>query len=523
MTAVALTDEKLVAEGRGARALVADSLALGMAFLLVLTVVQRLVGLLRNILFCRLLDEEQLGLWSLGFSFLVLAAPLAVLGLPGSFGRYVEHFRQRGQLRAFLRRTTGVTIVLAATATAVVCLARDWFAQFIYSESSQAPLVLALGVALLATIGLNFLVELLTALRQTRVVSLMQFAHSVAFTVVGLGLLCGTSLGALGLAGAHALACLLACLGAIPILARLKLDADESGSRLPERDVWAKLLPYAGWVWAINVLANLSDIADRYLVLHWSGLDPHTALGLVGQLHASRVVPVLMIGVAMLVGGAILPYLSHDWEAGRRDRVSARLNLAIKLLGLAFTAGSALILVLSPVLFGWLLQGRYDGGLAVLPLSLTYCVWFSLGLVAQNYLLCAEQNKLGGLAFAMALTCNVVLNLLLLPVLGLHGAALATALANGVLLSVMLGLCRRAGMSVDFGTVLVCLCPLLLLLGAWPAALAVALVAWLALWGTWFFCEEEKQQLLALLVSLTRRGRPLLSQPGETASVTDTN
>jgi PST family polysaccharide transporter len=505
MNFAALIDEKTSPQQRAAPMLAADSLALGMAFLLGLTAMQRLVGLLRNILFCRYLDEEQLGLWSLGFSFLVLAAPLAVLGLPGSFGRYVEYFRQRGQLGGFLWRTTCVTVFLAAAAMAVVCLGREWFARFIYSESSQAPLMLALGVGLATTIALNFLVELLTALRQTRVVSLMQFAYSVAFTIIGLGLLCGTSLGTVGLAGAHAAASLLACLGALPVLARLKVGKADRGASPVGRDVWGKLLPYAAWVWAINVLANLADIADRYLIMHWSGLDPHVALGWVGQLHASRVIPALMVGVAVMVGGAILPHLSHDWEAGRRERVSARLNLALKLLGLSFTAGSVLVLVLSPVLFGWLLQGRYNGGLAVLSLSLTYCVWFSLGLVAQNFLLCAEQNKLGGLAFATALACNVVLNLALLPFLGLHGVALATALANGVLLAVMLVLCRRAGMSVDFGTVLVCLAPPLLLLGALPAAVAFVLVAWFALWGTWFFSDQEKQQLLGLIMSVMRR------------------
>ena len=57
-------------------------------------------------LFCRWLDPEQLGLWDMAFSFLLLAAPLAVLAIPGSFGRYLEYYRRRGQLHVFLRRTS---------------------------------------------------------------------------------------------------------------------------------------------------------------------------------------------------------------------------------------------------------------------------------------------------------------------------------------------------------------------------------------------------------------------------------
>lgn len=511
-------DELHEAVAEHASPLPADSLALGMAFLLSLTVVQRFVGLARNLLFCRFLDEEQLGLWSLGLSFLMLAAPVAVLGLPGSFGRYLEYYRQRGQLRDFLRYTTVASALLAIAAATMVCLARDWFAWFIYTESSLGPLVLCLAGALVAAIGFNFLIELLTALRQVRVVSLMQFASSLLFTIVGLGLLCGTQLGAKGVVAAYAVSCLVPCLAVLPLVARVKLG--ERGSHLPlaGRDVWRKLLTFAASIWMINVLTNLCDSADRYLVLHWSGLDAHTALGLVGQLHASRVVPAIMIGMAALVGGAILPYLSHDWEAGRRHAVSVRLNLTLKLVGLAFTAGAALVLVVAPVLFGWVLQGRYDGGLSVLPLSLMYCVWFSLALLAQNYLLCAEQTKLGGLAFVAALGCNIVLNLLLLPLFGLHGAAFATATANAVLLASMLGLSRRLGMTVDPGTWLVCLAPLLLLLGPWPAAATVLLLVWLAMWGQWLFGEEEKQQLLDLVLRLIRKEKQELANSGETAS-----
>ena len=71
-----------------------ETLVDSVLILLVLTVVQRMVGFVREILFCRWLDAEQLGKWDLGFGFLMLAAPLAVLSLPGTFPRYVERYRQ---------------------------------------------------------------------------------------------------------------------------------------------------------------------------------------------------------------------------------------------------------------------------------------------------------------------------------------------------------------------------------------------------------------------------------------------
>ena len=87
-----------------------------MAILLVANIVQRSVGFGRGMLFCRWLTPDELGTWDMAYSFLLLAAPVVVLGLPGSFGRYLERFRQRGQLRTFLRRATIWTAALTVAA-----------------------------------------------------------------------------------------------------------------------------------------------------------------------------------------------------------------------------------------------------------------------------------------------------------------------------------------------------------------------------------------------------------------------
>ena len=112
-----------------------------MLILLGLTVVQRLVGFVRAVLFCRWLDAEQLGLWDMAFSFLLLAAPLVVLAIPGAFGRYLEYYRQRGQLRTFLWRAGLACGGLALAACTGIVLARRWFSVLIFGSEDQSALV----------------------------------------------------------------------------------------------------------------------------------------------------------------------------------------------------------------------------------------------------------------------------------------------------------------------------------------------------------------------------------------------
>src|SRR5262245_59518436 len=89
-----------IAESRG------DPVADSVIMLLAMTVLQRSIGFVRAVLFCRWLTPSELGQWDMAWGFIELAAPLAMLGLPGSFGRFVEHYRRQGQLRTFLRRTS---------------------------------------------------------------------------------------------------------------------------------------------------------------------------------------------------------------------------------------------------------------------------------------------------------------------------------------------------------------------------------------------------------------------------------
>ena len=104
-----------------------DTLADSVFLLLAISVVQRAVGFVREIFFCRWLDAEQLGEWDMAFGFLMLAAPLAVLSLPGTFGRYVERYRQQGNLRSFLRRTGLSCGALAVASAAAIGLAPSGF------------------------------------------------------------------------------------------------------------------------------------------------------------------------------------------------------------------------------------------------------------------------------------------------------------------------------------------------------------------------------------------------------------
>lgn len=474
-----------------------DSLATGVAFMLALNIVQRGVGFARGLLFCRFLGDAALGQFSLANSFLMLAAPLLVLGLPGSFGRYIEYYRQRGQLQAYLRKMTMITMSL----TGLGILAMTWFAEPLTYWVFDDPAQYRLMMYTLATLGIvgafNFLNELLTAIRQVRALSWMQFANSMAFTVVGVLLVLVWESSAEAIVIAYAISCVVAIAALLPWYSEIRAEFTHDSSPLASRDAWTKLLPFAVWVWLTNLVTNVADFVDRFMILHVSGLDSHTAQALVGQYHSSRVVPLLLATMGATIAAIVLPHWSHDWEKGLKQKVAAQLNLSVKMAAVLFTAGSLFVLASSPILFDWLLGGKYNDGLAALPWALVGAIWFATMIVMQNYLLCAEKAKLVTAACAVGVIVNVGLNYFAIP-WGLTAIMAARSLSALATALVICGFIAADGLKWNRGLTLAHLVPLLVLAGA-PLGGAI-LVGLLVLdWRTrWLFDAEEEQQLVML-------------------------
>ena len=459
---------------RSPSSFVADSLAVGMLVMLVMTIVQRAFGFFRGIWFCRLMDDAVLGQWAMAYDFITVITPVMLLGMPGSLPRYAEYYRTHGHLTFFVRRLLVTTVGLGAVFFALLTVFPQWFGWLIFLDSSRTWLVQAVGAGVLAIVAFNFTYQLVTSLRQVRVASTMQFVHSVSFTVIGIGWLSlGGGLG--GLIYAFVAATLLAMVPGVMSLIAGWRGLPASSEPFHATSMWRRLLPYAAALWAMNLLNNVFALSDRYMILHWlpaSELDGQAA---VGQYHSARIVPMLLMSLATMASGVLMPYLSADWEQGRQDLVRQKIRRILFGVSVTFTLGASVALLVAPWFFSQFLENRYGDGLTLMPMAFVFSIWIAVGTIGQDYLWVAERGKLVALSIAAGLAVNVILNMLLLPVWGLHGAVVATLVANGiVLLGLWLAMARH-GYRPDSTTFYVTVLPATLLAGPWIAAGCVLL------------------------------------------------
>ena len=481
------------------RELVSDSIAAGLMFALLLTVGQRVIGFGRGILFCQFMTDQELGQWSMVWSYLMLMAPLAVLGLPGCFGKYSEYYRQRGQLQSFISRIAIISLVMTGTLAATVFFLPETFSWILFRDTENASLVRLIAVGVVFVGMSNFLSTLMESLRQVRVVTMMRFITGLSFAVVGVLLLANFEAKSAAATAGFSIACLLGTLPAFWVLWRGRDSINNEGDVLTHSSMWKRIVPFAAWLWVSNMAHNLFEVADRYMLIHWSTGTAAEAQAAVGQYHSGRVVPLLLVGVASMLAGVLLPYLSELWEKGRKDLAARQLNWTIKLASICFTLGSIVLLLMSPILFEWILEGRYNDGLAVLPLTLVYCIWFGIHVIGQDYLWVAEKGKWATFAAAFGLVINLALNMLLIPIFGLLGAVLATAAGNLLIVILLFALNHRLGCKTDLGIWLCAAIPLMLLLSKPLAVGAGILLLILCVTTNLFFSQTERQEIAGLV------------------------
>lgn len=474
-----------------------------MLVMLVMTIIQRGMGFVRGLWFCRVLDDAVVGQWSMAYDFIIMITPVMLLGMTGSLPRYVEHYRLRGHLSAFVGRLSIGTLVLGLLFVATLMLFPATFGWLVFLDANSVSLVYGVGVGVVAIIAFNFVYELVASLRQVRVASAMQFVQSVSFTLLAIvWLACGG--GVTGVLYAFSAGTVL---GMVPGV--LSLSAGWKGlpaprERFKPQSMWRRVLPFAGALWLMNLLSNVFALSDRFMILHLlpaGDLDPSAAIG---QYHSGRIFPVLLMSLATMVSGVLLPYLSADWEMGRKQEVRERLRKILLAISVCFTAGAAVALLAAPWIFRELLQNRYTAGLQLMPMAFVFSIWVAVSTIAQNYLWVAERGKSVALAVACGLVANVMLNLLLLPIWGLQGAVVATLLANGVLLVTLWVAMMRHGYPLDSSTFYVTVLPATLLAGPW-IAIASAISSLLASPQSRRWLTEAWQELAPRFPFLARR------------------
>ena len=423
-----------------------DSLDSGVAAIKVLLIrcTGALVAYASQVILARLLGQSEYGIFALVWVWILMLGHLSPLGVTQIVCRYVPHYFARDEhdlLRGFLSSSSMLVLVFAAIAAVVGAIVL-WFSKPWLDNIYLLPFVVALLVFPL--IALQDYVENLARAFNWQVLAIAP-PYVVRHGLIGLGMI------GVGISGLPATAWVAVCITFAATLisatvqtflvARKIRKLIPSGPRQKTTSRWLKTaLPFV-FVDGAAILFSNADILILALFVDPSAIAIYFA--------ASRILQLV----------AFVPYAATAATAQRfsalnavKDQIGLQ-NLACNTTRFTFVvalAAAGVIYLIAPFLLNLFGPG-FDDAMPVLLVLM-------LGLIVQAYagpgedlLTMLGHERISAVLSTLSLVLNIILNFLLIPVYGVLGAAIATAVTIGLRSLVLAWLVkRRLNMDIIF-------------------------------------------------------------------------
>ncbi len=382
-------------------------------------------GYLVKIYVARVLGAEQLGLYALGMTLVSLAQLIAGLGLSGAAGRYVAVYNataEFNELRGFLTRSVGIVVLLNLILSACLMLCGPWMARNLYHAPALAQYI-PLFAALTVLGSLNvFYCQVLAGFKdvakRTVITNFIGTSLVSALTVVLLAL--GT--GMPGYLAAQIVNSVVVV--ALLVAAARKLTppaARFSWSPLPRLD--PEITAFAAAAFGMGAVDFLVTQADKIMLGLY--LNP----SFVGVYALASTLSALIPIILQSVNQIFAPVIADLHAQARRDVLEKLFQTLTKwVLGLTLPLAFVVIAFALPLMriFG----PSFEAGWPVLVIgAIGQVVNCGVGSVGYLLLMSGNQRRLIRVQFAMA-GLSVLMNITLIPVFGIVGAALAAACVN---------------------------------------------------------------------------------------------
>lgn len=395
----------------------------GTAGTFTLKIINKALAFISSLILARTLDVSGYGAYSYILAIIALLSIPSVLGMDKLLIRDVARYRATGQwgsIKGLIKWTNSMVIILSLIIIAIAGIVAPLFLKNNSSLSMPAFLIA------LILIPLNGLIRLrqttLQGFQRVVIGQIPELLVQPAFFVVLLSALfifmrypAGVDLAIL----LNLFSVLVAFLAGIYLLWKNLLPEVKNAAPVYNKKDWLKsMLPFF-------LIAVFQIINQRVNVVILGSIKGTYAVGIYSV--AERIAELITF-ILMASDTALGPVIASLYASNERDRLQRIITKIVRVLFL-----TSLPLALTFILFGkWILlifgKGFVEGSTALAILSVGQFINVSIGPVGVLLIMTGHENyALRGVALSAIV--NVILNLWLIPSLGVNGSAIARAVS----------------------------------------------------------------------------------------------
>jgi O-antigen/teichoic acid export membrane protein len=366
-------------------------------------------------LITKTLGAYDYGIWAQVQVTISLVLGFVGLGLPYAMTRFLPAKTNKEEIQEEFYSV----LLVVFLATAVVSVILIAFARFV-AEAFFAGATDVVGITGLIILVWSLDSVFLSVFRTFR--QMKRYAlFTIASTYAQIGLIAYLVLNGHGILGM--VLAVLAIEGVI-LLVLCFLIKSQIGIRRPRFSTIREYLSFGLPTIPGSISAWVVASSDRYVIGYFLGV---TSVGVYSAGYGLGSVIMMPAGI---LGFVLPPTLSKLYDEGRMDEVKTHLSYSLKYTlatTIPFVFGSAILA--EPVLRLFSTAQIASDGYFIVPLVALGILFYSTYAIIGHILVVAKKTKIMGLIWIIAAVVNLGLNIVVVPHLGILGAALTTLVA----------------------------------------------------------------------------------------------
>lgn len=390
------------------------------------------------IVISKLIGSEGYGIWAQIMSTIALLMPIAILQLGVAMTRFLAAETDKRKI------SEGTFSVLAAATAMGILLS---VLMFVLAEPFATTFLKGTDAAQL--VRLSAFLVLLTTLDQVIIEYFLAFAQvkkyaifTVIQVVIELALVFYMTYSGHGLFGAIVVLLITRSLFFLAGFYTVKREIIFTMPAFGTLKSWfafsIPLLPFSLCFWMIGV-------GDRYVIGYF--LDA-TQVGLYSAAYGLGSLIYLFYAP---LNSVLFPAITHQYENNKIPEVKTIVGYTLKFFSALAIPAAFGLLILSRPLLNIMTTQEFTDAHSIIPIVAFGTVLFSASYVFADLLMLFKETKLLSVIFTGSALFNLVLNILLVPWIGIIGAAIST-LVTFIIHSFVLGIFsnRRIHFDIDF-------------------------------------------------------------------------
>jgi len=386
-------------------------------------IAERFISILIIPLLTKTLPQEIYGIWTQMIITAGLLSPIILVGFYTSMVRFLAGNQNDQETSTIFHGMLGIVVFNSFFFVAITFVFTPSVSRIMFGDNRFSHFVYLFGFFLTAQVLFNMASAFLLARKEIRVLSMYYFLKNGGrIGILAIGILL------LHLNLFHAIIFIVIAQLLLSSFVYIKNILKKVGFNIAIRNIpWKEimffslpLIPYSVFIWVNNFV-------DRYCILHILNINQVSVYAVSYSLAA-------LIGLFnSILGFTLYPHMAHLWNEGNKGGAAEILSKAMAYYLFFTIPAIAIVTILSTPIITIVSTAEYISSWQVV-------FWLGVGIGIFGFyelnvlsILLANKTLLNLKISAAALIVNIILNIIMIPKIGILGAAIATCMSNSVL------------------------------------------------------------------------------------------